>query len=456
MENISYVRVGDADGEQITIYLDGNTHVVDNGHPNYERISSALSERDYAALPSLLENVTYRILNQLGNRVVIEGNMLYFDNEPLYNKLTSTILDFHRQDRPFTRLVRFLEKIMANPSRNSREQLYEFLERNNFQITEDGDFIAYKGLSQDMRSINSGPGVVNGVEEEGHLDNSVGNVVELERRQVIDDPNMACSFGLHVGDYSYAVSFGSRLVEVLVNPADVVSVPNDSYFRKVRTCRYQVLREIPANISRRSFDDSVAYRAEDQFSTWLRRLATPYASYQRVAANFTELAERFLEGVEGESEDFSNAVRSMASRLDRGLTGEVTAARIQEVITEDDYSVEETDDVWDSEDAWEQEWDEEDDDDDWEDEDEDDDYPITEEFLDWLEDERTSYTRKGRMANSFADLAMRFLDDSHDATYSGSDLERFAKELDNRHSAGKVYAYHVDALLADNNRRLPN
>ena len=38
---------------------------------------------------------------------------------------------------------------------------------------------------------------------------------------------------------------GDRMVAVKINPADVVSVPSDYGNQKLRTCRYEVMFEVP-------------------------------------------------------------------------------------------------------------------------------------------------------------------------------------------------------------------
>jgi hypothetical protein len=46
----------------------------------------------------------------------------------------------------------------------------------------------------------------------------------------------------YVASYG-SVNSGDRIVIVKVNPADVVSVPKDCSYQKVRTCRYEVVGE---------------------------------------------------------------------------------------------------------------------------------------------------------------------------------------------------------------------
>jgi hypothetical protein len=80
------------------------------------------------------------------------------------------------------------------------------------------------------------------------MDNSVGNVVEIPRNQVDEDSNRTCSHGLHVANWNYAhTQFASSdassdiMLEVEVNPADVVAIPTDYNNAKMRVCKYKVL-----------------------------------------------------------------------------------------------------------------------------------------------------------------------------------------------------------------------
>lgn len=67
----------------------------------------------------------------------------------------------------------------------------------------------------------------------------------MRREDVDPDRNKCCSRGLHVASWEYAATYmGEVLIEVQVNPKDVVAVPLDYNFGKMRTCRYRVVRVI--------------------------------------------------------------------------------------------------------------------------------------------------------------------------------------------------------------------
>ena len=71
----------------------------------------------------------------------------------------------------------------------------------------------------------------------------------MNRADVDDDSQNTCSRGLHACASSYLGNFYSnspdaRVVVVKVDPKDVVSVPYDYNFSKMRVCRYEVLADV--------------------------------------------------------------------------------------------------------------------------------------------------------------------------------------------------------------------
>jgi hypothetical protein len=255
MSGIQYRLVGGEDGEQtLTVFLSGGELpvVVQSSHPNFEDILDE-ARTDYPdadeirdlADPSL---TVAKHLTPLSERVAVAGGTVFFDGDPVESVLTDHILRILEEDGDWRALVNFLEKLAANPVPHSQHRLYGWLSARDFTIADDGDFIAYKGVVRDsegtLRSLHSGPGIVNGERVNGQLDNTPGNLVEIERSYVEADPAVGCSNGLHAGTFDYAQGYASRgaTVAVKVNPRDVVSVPTDSGDEKVRVCRYEVLR----------------------------------------------------------------------------------------------------------------------------------------------------------------------------------------------------------------------
>lgn len=246
----------DANGGRIGIVFgDGQTLTVADSHPNFAVIHDLLrdsvdrNEAEVRRLADVATSVADSIA-KLSDRVVLRGTDLYFDGDLIDKAITRHIVAMYRENDPkWAYLVAFLENLAANPSAKSRRHLYYFLDKHDFQITEDGHFIAYKGVEPDGRSIHAGYGIVDGtVYSHAKLPNEVGSVVEMPRSMVDNDRDRTCSVGLHAGTHSYASNFGhGRVMTVKINPRDVVSVPHDSNDQKLRVCRYVVAEFAPAS-----------------------------------------------------------------------------------------------------------------------------------------------------------------------------------------------------------------
>ena len=168
-----------------------------------------------------------------GDKVKVIDNQVFFNGEPINSYLSEKILSFMEKGLPHESLIKFLERLMANPSRRAVTELYSFLRHKSLPITDDGTFLAYKSVRSDYTDHHT-----------GDFNNSIGNTLEMTRNNVCDDHNQGCSIGFHAGSLEYASSFGgadSVLLIVEIDPANVVSVPSDCECQKLRTCKYKVV-----------------------------------------------------------------------------------------------------------------------------------------------------------------------------------------------------------------------
>jgi len=238
-------------GSTITLFEGGQMFIADQSHANYQAIVAAVTAGEPAGHLFDVAKFVEQKFTKLSDRVSVKGNTVYFDNDPVKSTLTDQILDFLSADLDVAPLLKFWEKIAANPNEHSREQLFNWLEGSNFTIDTDGDIVAYKGVrgTGPFTSINHGTAIVNGVVHEGAIPQDIGDIVEMPRSKVQHDPNTGCSTGLHAGTYGYASGFGyGKVLTVKINPADVVSVPTDCSAAKMRVCRYKVVGETDAEL----------------------------------------------------------------------------------------------------------------------------------------------------------------------------------------------------------------
>lgn len=115
-------------------------------------------------------------------------------------------------------------------------------------ITDDnGNFIAPENVLGNLQEMFENQN--NGLEEapeftdffSGTTQVRLGGTVSMPRDQCDNDPRNACSRGLHIGTPQYVENYGGRnaaYIACLVNPMNVVAVPGDYSYMKMRVCEY--------------------------------------------------------------------------------------------------------------------------------------------------------------------------------------------------------------------------
>lgn len=170
----------------------------------------------------------------LGPDLKLLDGILYWHGQKQETTLAKRILNDIENDTFDERYVKFMQKLMHNPSYASVKMLYDFIQHNDLEILENGDVKAYKKIT------NTGDGPRDTRTKK--VPNYKGQIISMPRNMVEDNPSVSCSQGLHIASLEYAGGFGGNsLIEVAVNPADVVSVPYDYNQQKCRCCRYEVL-----------------------------------------------------------------------------------------------------------------------------------------------------------------------------------------------------------------------
>ena len=228
----------------VTLYMKNECLTVAPDHPNYNKIVAAIKAGEFDKIDALI-NVAKSVTKYSGGRIRVEHGQVFYGDLAVHNTLTERVLKMMADGFKFEHMLKFLENLMQNPSKRALDETYRFLENFGLPITEDGCFLAYKGVRADYTDIYSGT-----------FNNQVGKVVSMPRNQVDDNYGKDCSKGLHVGALDYVLWYGhfvkgevrdgggNRLLIVKVNPKDVVSVPEFKDHTKMRVCEYTVVSEI--------------------------------------------------------------------------------------------------------------------------------------------------------------------------------------------------------------------
>lgn len=257
------VQNKDLKAEVLTMLIGYEVQTIEQTHPNFSKVLSlVMSEEpdgdtilDLISIPETLS----RKFEGLTNKISICNNQIFYEGEEINNTLTETIIDHLTNGEEFSHLVEFMDGLMNSTSKTAKESLFDWMiavkdkDNKTLEISPTGAFYAYKAVHKtslgEFYSINTGYGIVNGEEYQGHIGNNPGDVVEVPRSYVIESRDTACAQGLHCGTLKYAKQFAeihenTTIIKVLVLPEDVVSVPFESANQKIRVRKYTVIGEV--------------------------------------------------------------------------------------------------------------------------------------------------------------------------------------------------------------------
>jgi len=226
----------------ITVVLDGKSYSINAGSKLFTNALEAFKVNDWDAFISFV-NPEIRLKSLYAKYEGIEvkdGNLYVFD-EPVHSTLATRVLSFLEAGLDCVHLFKFILKLNLNPSKRAVDELYTFLEHRALPITDNGNFLAYKAVREDYTDKYTGKFL-----------NTIDAVLEMPRNKVDDDKNVGCSYGFHAGTVEYAKDFMGReghLMIVEINPADVVSIPTDCQFQKLRTSKYKVVGEYEIDLT---------------------------------------------------------------------------------------------------------------------------------------------------------------------------------------------------------------
>ena len=225
----------------ISITLGREAWNADSSHEKFKEALQCIINDDIVGALALI-NIEKAVTSYTEGNIHIEDGELYFKGYNLKNGLTKRIINSMHDKLDFKFYLPFLENLMQNPSNKAVNRLFDFLEANDIEITDDGYFYAWKKVNNDYTDIFTAT-----------MDNSVGSTPTVDRNQVDEDDQQTCSHGLHVCSKSYLKSYASgngsdRIVKCKVHPKDVVAIPYDYKNAKMRTCSYEVVEDVTDTI----------------------------------------------------------------------------------------------------------------------------------------------------------------------------------------------------------------
>ncbi len=268
--------------------MDGEQKTINESHPRFKQIIEAIKKNDEATVKNLLD--VKRSIEEFGKGLITFANgVVSYKGKVIESYLTKKIVQLQREGFTIKPLLAFLENLMENPSYRARQELYGFLEYGELPITEDGYFIAYKKVSGNFTDIYT-----------GIMDNSVGAVVTMERRDVDDNSGNTCSAGLHFASREYMDGFygscsNNKVVALKINPRDVVSIPTDYNNTKGRACAYEVIEELGNSGAYKKIEDNAIYeeqKTESPEDKYKKASKFKYVTWDKGSGKFKAQVQR--------------------------------------------------------------------------------------------------------------------------------------------------------------------
>lgn len=229
---------------EITVFFDGIPKTVPSDNKDFQFLKEAIKNQDWDKVKNIVDKISLVKVFVSGD-LKVENNIITFKGEEVHGYIVNKILQFIEEELDAEPLIKFLNKLMNNPSSNCINELYSFLEQGNMPIDPDGDFYAYKAVQSDFTDKHTGT-----------ILNKIGSVIKMPRWKVDDISANDCSHGLHAGSIQYVKDFASprdKIIIVKINPANVVSVPTHDV-RKLRCCEYTVVQEFEGVLPDTKYD----------------------------------------------------------------------------------------------------------------------------------------------------------------------------------------------------------
>jgi hypothetical protein len=232
----------DLNSGHIFLLLDGKEYSINAGNSSFSKALEAYNAKDWESFIYIVNpEIRLKSLYASYEGIEVKDGNLYVFGDPIHSTIAKRVISFIEHGLDCVHLFKFILKLNMNPSKRAVDELYTFLEHRALPVTDNGNFLAYKAVRADYTDKYSGKFL-----------NTIDSVLEMPRNKVDDNKENGCSYGFHAGSVDYAKNFMDRdghLMLVEINPADVVSIPTDCQFQKLRTCKYKVVGEYEIDLN---------------------------------------------------------------------------------------------------------------------------------------------------------------------------------------------------------------
>lgn len=233
-------------GKVITVYHNNSIYTFnrEDNEKLFLQVRELYKIADYVAIARLTvtpENINFKYADS--DLSISKEGVVTINGDALPASLSKVIVSLYKEDAPIDCFINFWHKLNQNPSNKAVNRLYDFIEKHNITILPDGNLLLYRVVRRTEQ-----PGVFVDIYT-GTMKQAIGETISVSRNSVDDRDEVSCSHGIHVCSFSYTNYYGSAhsgedaVVNVSVNPANIVSIPFDYNCAKLRVCEFTILEE---------------------------------------------------------------------------------------------------------------------------------------------------------------------------------------------------------------------
>ena len=251
----------DLNSGHIFLVLDGKDYSINAGNSSFSKALEAYNAKDWESFIYIVNpEIRLKSLYASYEGIEVKDGNLYVFGDPIHSTIAKRVISFIEHGLDCVHLFKFILKLNMNPSKRAVDELYTFLEHRALPVTDNGNFLAYKAVRADYTDKYTGKFL-----------NTIDSVLEMPRNKVDDNKENGCSYGFHAGSVDYAKDFmnaDGHLMLVEINPADVVSIPTDCQYQKLRTCKYKVVGEYEIDLNDPMYASRYETDQDDDVDVW--------------------------------------------------------------------------------------------------------------------------------------------------------------------------------------------
>ena len=251
----------DLNSGHIFLVLDGKDYSINAGNSSFSKALEAYNAKDWESFIYIVNpEIRLKSLYASYEGIEVKDGNLYVFGDPIHSTIAKRVISFIEHGLDCVHLFKFILKLNMNPSKRAVDELYTFLEHRALPVTDNGNFLAYKAVRTDYTDKYTGKFL-----------NTIDSVLEMPRNKVDDNKENGCSYGFHAGSVDYAKDFmnaDGHLMIVEINPADVVSIPTDCQYQKLRTCKYKVVGEYEIDLNDPMYASRYETDQDDDVDVW--------------------------------------------------------------------------------------------------------------------------------------------------------------------------------------------